>query len=124
MGSDTKSLPYVPLWDLTPNLVRIALRSSVSNYDGADRLAEHFSEAGLPYPNLFCEELVGGSPVSPLYGSLAELLQTLQPQLERMRIMTADTIAIDGLESRLRDAVVEARSQICGPAQVCAWARL
>ena len=124
IASDTKSFPYVPLWDLTTNLVRIALKSSVSNYDGADRLAEHFSEAGLPYPSLFCEELVGGSVESPLYGSLAELLQTLQPQLERMRIMAAETIALDGLESRLRDAVVKARSQIYGPAQVCVWARL
>jgi SAM-dependent methyltransferase len=124
MDSDTKSLPYVPLWDLTAKLVRVALQSSVPNYLGADRLVEHFSEAGLPYPNLFCEELVGGSPDSPLYGSLAELLQTLQPQLERMRIMTAETIAMDGLEDRLRDAVVEERSQIYGPAQVCAWARL
>jgi SAM-dependent methyltransferase len=124
MGGVTKSLPYVPLWDLTINLVRIALQSSVSNYDGADRLAEHFSAAGLPYPHLFCEELVGGSADSPLYGSLAELLHTLQPQLEKMRIMPAETIATDGLESRLRDAVVEARSQIYGPAQVCAWARL
>jgi len=75
MGSTTKSFPYVPLWDLTTNLVRIALQSSVPNYDGADRFVEHFSEAGLPYPNLFCEELVGGSTDSPLYGSLAELLQ-------------------------------------------------
>ena len=124
IASDTKSFPYVPLWDLTTNLVRIALKSSVSNYDGADRLPEHFSEAGLPYPSLFCEELVGGSVESPLYGSLAELLQTLQPQLERMRIMAAETIALDGLESRLRDAVVKARSQIYGPAQVCVWARL
>jgi ubiquinone/menaquinone biosynthesis C-methylase UbiE len=124
MGSITKSFPHVPLWDLTTNLVRIALRSSVSNYEGADRLAEHFSEAGLPHPNLFCEELVGGSADSPLYGSLAELLQTLQPQLERMKIMTAETIAMDGLESRLRDAVIEARAQIYGPAQVCAWALL
>jgi ubiquinone/menaquinone biosynthesis C-methylase UbiE len=124
MASITKSSPYVPLWDLTTNLVRIVLQSSVSNYDGADRLVEHFSEAGLPYPNLFSEELVGGSADSPLYGSLAELLQTLQPQLERMRIITTETIALDGLESRLRDAVVEARSQIYGPAQVCAWARL
>jgi ubiquinone/menaquinone biosynthesis C-methylase UbiE len=124
MTGVTKSLPYVPLWDLTINLVRIALQSSVSNYDGADRLGEHFSEAGLPYPHLFCEELVGGSTDSPLYGSVAELLRTLQPQLERMRIMTAETIAMDGLEGRLRDAVIEARSQIYGPAQVCAWARL
>jgi ubiquinone/menaquinone biosynthesis C-methylase UbiE len=124
MGSITKSFPHVPLWDLTTNLVRIALRSSVSNYDGADRLAKHFFEAGLPFPNLFSEELVGGSADSPLYASLAELLQTLQPQLERMGIMTAETIAMDGLESRLRDAVIEARSQIYGPAQVCAWALL
>jgi ubiquinone/menaquinone biosynthesis C-methylase UbiE len=124
IASDTKSLPRVPLWDLTTKLVRIALRSSVSNYDGADRLVEHFSQAGLPCPDLFCEELVGGSLDSPLYGSLAELLQTLQPQLEKMRIMPAETIAMDGLESRLRDAVVEAHSQVFGPGQVCAWAWL
>jgi hypothetical protein len=109
---------------ITTNLVRIALRSSVSNYDGSDRLAERFSEAGLPYPKLSREELVGGSTDSPLYGSLAELLQNLQPQLERMRIMTAETVAMDEFESRLRDAVIETRSQIYGPAQVCAWARL
>jgi len=54
--------------------------------------------------------------VDPLYGSLAELLQTLQPQLERMGIMTAETIVMEWLESRLRDAVIEARSQIYGPA--------
>ena len=124
MGEDTTSFPCVPLWDLTVNLVRTALRSSVPNYHGADRLVQHYSEAGLPYPQLFCEQLVGGSADSPLYGALAEILQTIQPQLERMGIMTAETIAMEGLESRLRDAVVKARSQIYGPAQVCAWARL
>jgi SAM-dependent methyltransferase len=124
MGDDTKSTPYVPLWDLTADLVRTALQASVPNYHGADRLVEHFSEAGLPYPHLFCEKLIGGSADSPLYGSLAELLKTLQPQLKRMRIVATETIAIEGLESRLRDAVVEARSQIYGPAQVCVWARL
>jgi hypothetical protein len=96
----------------------------VPNYDGADRLVEHFSDAGLPHPDLFCEKLIGSGASSPLYGSLVELLQTLQPQLEKMRIMTSDTIAMEGLETRLRDAVVAARSQIYGPAQVCAWARL
>jgi hypothetical protein len=60
MGSVAKYAPYVPLWDLTANLVRIALQSSVSNYDGADR-SWSISEARLPYPNLFCEELVRGS---------------------------------------------------------------
>ena len=41
----------------------------------------------------------------------------LLPQLARMRVLTADTIAIETFETRLRDAVVEARSQIVGPGQ-------
>jgi hypothetical protein len=41
-----------------------------------------------------------------------------------MRLMPTERIAIEGLESQLRDAVVEARSQIYGPGQVCAWVRL
>jgi ubiquinone/menaquinone biosynthesis C-methylase UbiE len=124
VGDDTGSFPRVPLWDLAGSLVRIAFQSSMQNYYGADRLVEHFSEAGLPHPNLFCEKLVGGDADSPLYGSLAELLQSLQPQLDRMRIVSGETFTMAGLEKRLRDAVVEARSQVFGPAQVCAWARL
>ena len=50
MGDDTGSFPHVPLWDRTANLIRIAFQSSLQNYYAADRLAEHFSEAGLPYP--------------------------------------------------------------------------
>jgi hypothetical protein len=80
--------------------------------------------AGLPYPHLFCEKLVGGSAHSPPYGWLAELLERLQPQLDRMRIVPGETFTTERLESRLRDAVVEARSQVFGPGQVCAWARL
>jgi hypothetical protein len=37
-------------------------------------------------------------------------------------VVTAETVAVDTLESRLRSAVVEARSQVEGPVQVCAWA--
>jgi hypothetical protein len=36
----------------------------------------------------------------------------------------ADAIGIKTFETRLRDAVAEARSQIVGPAQFCAWARV
>jgi ubiquinone/menaquinone biosynthesis C-methylase UbiE len=122
MSDDIKSFPYVPLWEMTFNLVRIALQSAVPNYQGIDRLVEDFFEAGLPCPHLFCEKLIGGGADSPLYGSLAELLHTFQPRLER--ITTEVTVVTEGLEGRLRDAVVEARSQIYGPDQVCAWVRL
>jgi SAM-dependent methyltransferase len=124
VSDDTGSFPHVPLWDVTVSLIRTALQSSLQNYYAADRFVEHFSDAGLPCPHLFCEKLVGGSADSPLYGSLAELLQSLQPRLDRMRIVLGDTFTMESLESRLRDAVVESRSQIFGPAQVCAWAWL
>jgi ubiquinone/menaquinone biosynthesis C-methylase UbiE len=124
VGDDAVSFPHVPLWDVTVNLIRIALQSSLQNYYAADRFVEHFSEAGLPYPHLFCEKPVGGGADSPLYHWLAELLQSLQPQLDRLRIVSGETFTTKRLESRLRDAVVEARSQIFLPAQVCAWARL
>jgi ubiquinone/menaquinone biosynthesis C-methylase UbiE len=124
VSDDTGSFPRVPLWDVTVSLIRTALQSSLQNYYAADRFVEHFSDAGLPCPHLFCEKLVGGSADSPLYGSLAELLQSLQPRLDSMRIVLGDTFTMESLESRLRDAVVESRSQIFGPAQVCAWAWL
>jgi hypothetical protein len=50
--------------------------------------------------------------------------KAFNPQLDRMRIVSGETFTMEGLESRLRNAVIEARSQIFGPAQVCAWARL
>jgi ubiquinone/menaquinone biosynthesis C-methylase UbiE len=124
VSDETESFPRVPLWDLVANLIRIACQSSMPNYYGAERLVEHFSEAGLPHPQLFCETLAGGGADSPLYRSRAELLHSLQPQLERMRIVPKETITMEGLDRRLREAVVEARSQIFGFAQVCAWAQL
>ena len=86
-----------------------ALQSSVPNFHGADRLVEHFSEAGLPYPNLFSEELVGGSPDSLLCGSLAELLQS---QLEKFGSCRRKRLEWNGLkaDSKMQSSKRAARS--------------
>jgi hypothetical protein len=89
----------------------------------SDRLIEFFSEAGLPQPDLFCEIPVGGGIDSPLYAWVAETLWSYLPQLAKMGILFGELVGIETLESRLREAVVAARSQIEGPGQVCAWAR-
>src|SRR4030095_2047877 len=57
VGADTGSFPQVARGHVPANLVRTACQSSLQNYYAADRLVEHFSEAGLPYPHLFCEKL-------------------------------------------------------------------
>jgi hypothetical protein len=57
----------------------------------------------------------------PHYAWLADTTRTFLPQMVQIGVATAESVAIETLESRLRSAVVEARSQVEGPAQVCAW---
>ena len=111
------SRPSVPLWQVTGDFILTASQSALPHYDVAERLIESFLDAGLPEPDLFCETLVGGGVDSPLYGWAAETLQSFLPQL-------GEVVGIASLASRLREAVVAARSQIVGPGQVCAWARV
>jgi hypothetical protein len=75
-------------------------------------------------PTLFCDSPAGGGEDSPSFAWAAETPKSFVPQFVRMRILTADSIAIETLETRLRDAVVGARSQIVGPAQFWGWARV
>jgi ubiquinone/menaquinone biosynthesis C-methylase UbiE len=117
------SLPPVPLWQVTGNFIQMACQSALLHYDVSNRLIDSFFKAGLPRPDLFCETLVGGGIDSPLYAWVAETLQSFLPQLAKMGIVAGELVGIETLESRLREAVVEARSQVVAPGQVCAWAR-
>ena len=123
-GQSLQSHPEVSLWQQAGEWLRMAFQAAAPHCDAGGRLIEHFSGAGLPQPTLFCESLVDGGEDSPLYGWAADTLESVMPQLVKMRILTEDTIAIDTFERRLRTAAVEARSQVVGPAQFCAWTRI
>jgi hypothetical protein len=105
-------------------LILTAFREALPHGDSALRLIEHFVDAGLPSPKLFGEQPIGGGADSPFYSWLTETLRSVQPQLVKMGIVTADGLALGTLEDRLRREVVEARSQVSGPVQICAWTRL
>jgi SAM-dependent methyltransferase len=123
-GQVVQSLPSVSLWQRAWEWSQMALEAVAPHCDAGGRLIEHFSRAGLPQPTLFCERPVGGGEASPLYAWTAETLESFLPQLLRMGVLTADTVAIGTFETRLRNAVVEARSQLIGLAQYCAWAKI
>lgn len=120
-GQVVQSLPSVSLWQQAGEWIRMAFQAVAQHHDAGGRLIEHFCCAGLPQPTVFCESPVGRGEDSPLVAWIAETLESFLPQLAKMRILTADTIAIETFEDRLRTAAVEARSQIVGPAQFCAW---
>jgi ubiquinone/menaquinone biosynthesis C-methylase UbiE len=123
LHGETRSLPRVQLWDQVTEWCLLAFRAAAPHFDAAGRLVEHFCNAGLPHPTLFCETPVGGGPQSPLYRWATETLRSVLPKLAEMGMVTAESVAIDTLETRLRTAVLAAQSQILGPAQICAWAR-
>jgi hypothetical protein len=118
------SRPDVALWRQTADWLLTTFRRGVPSWDAAGRLIEHFYNAGLPQPELFSETLIGGGVDAPLYAWLAGVARTLLPRMIETGVVAAETVAIDTLESRLRSAVVEARSQVEGTAQVCAWTRV
>ena len=118
------SLPHVALWQQATEWLLTTFRSAAPSWDAAARLIEHFSNAGLPQPQLFSETPVGGGVDAPYYAWLAVVARTLLPRMVETGVATAESVAIDTLESRLRSAVVDARSQVEWPAQVCAWTRV
>ena len=123
-GQGVQSLPTVSLWQQAGEWIRMAFQAAAPHHDAGGRLIEHFSRAGLPQPTVFCESPVGRGEDSPLVAWIADTLESFLPQLAKMRILTADTIAIETFEDHLRTALVEAKSQIVGPAQFCAWTRV
>jgi SAM-dependent methyltransferase len=119
-----RSLPPVPLWHQAGEWLRAAFRSTVPHCDAGGRLVEHFAEAGLPRPDVFCEVPVGGGDDSPLYAWVAGTLESVLPHLARTQVPAADLHPISTFDDRLRAAVVGSRSQLVGPPQFCAWARV
>ena len=118
------SRPHVALWQQASEWLLTTFRGAAPSWDAAARLIEHFSNAGLRQPQLFSETPVGGGVDAPYYAWLAGVARTLLPRMVETGVVTAETVAIDTLESRLRSAVVDARSQVEWPAQVCAWTRV
>jgi ubiquinone/menaquinone biosynthesis C-methylase UbiE len=124
LSGSFNSRPRVTRWDAAGNLILAAFREALPHYDSANRLMEHFSNAGLPRPNLFREMVIGGGTASPLYTWLADTMRSVWPQLVNMGIATQEARSAETLAARVRSAVVEARAEIEAPAQVCAWARV
>ena len=117
------SLPHVPLWDLIDKLLRLAFSTALPHYDAGDRLIQHFNDAGLPEPNLFCETHILGTADAPYYAWAVDTLRSLLPQLRRIGIVAEELIDMATLERRLREAILVAHSQVAGPPQICVWAR-
>ncbi|RMO78220.1 methyltransferase domain-containing protein [Pseudomonas syringae group genomosp. 3] len=119
-----ESSPKLPLLSDAAKWILAALQAGIPNHSCAERMIEHFFEAGLPQPKLSCERPTGGGEDSLLYGWTSETLKSIFPHLIRMGLVSPKTEHLDTFESRLREQALRARAQILGPTQITAWVKL
>jgi hypothetical protein len=86
-------------------------------------LYQVFLAAGLPGPSMRMDALIGGGPDCPAYELVADLVRSLLPVMEKLRIATAAEVNISSLEQRLRDEVVAAKGVVLSPGLIGSWSR-
>ena len=88
------------------------------------RLGETFLDAGLPFPTIAAEIIVGGGPGSCVYAWLASTLISVVPRLAQLGLSLPPGVAADyTLAGRMEEEAIRLGSQILAPAQFGAWTR-
>jgi len=69
------------------------------------------------------DALIGGGPQCPLYEIVAELIQSLLPAMEKLKIASAAEVVISTLAQRMRDEVVDLKGVVLSAGFIGAWSR-
>ena len=105
-------------------LVGEAFRRAGAPPDFGRRLGKTFLDAGLAFPTIMCETVVGGGPRSHLYAWIANTLISVIPRLESLGLALPLEMPADGtLAERIEEDAVRLGSQLLAPAQFGAWTR-
>jgi ubiquinone/menaquinone biosynthesis C-methylase UbiE len=116
--------PPCPFWDEIYALLSESFRRAGCPPDFGRRVGKAFTDAGLPFPTILAESLIGGARGSYLYPWIASTLLSVVPRMAQFGLKMPDGVAADDtLAGRLEDAVLTAGSQIWGPTQFGAWTR-
>jgi hypothetical protein len=89
-----------------------------------DRLYATFRAAGLPGPRLHVAAPMGGGPEWEGYAQAAGVLRSVLPLLLRLAVATADEVAVESVEERLRAETVAGGGVVKMPELASAWVRL
>ncbi|WP_122454556.1 class I SAM-dependent methyltransferase [Pseudomonas viridiflava] len=119
-----ESSPDMPVLGEVAHLIAAAFNTGGANKGAPLNMIRQFSEAGLPQPELFCQQLIGGGDHSVLYRWAAETLKSVYPYLISIGRVAMDQEYLDTLEIRLRAEAVANSAQVLGPVQITAWVRL
>lgn len=118
------SYPPCTIYDEAYALLGEAFRRAGAPPDFGRRLGKVFMDAGLPFPTIFGETIVGGGRGSYLYAWIANTLISVAPRLEALGLAAPAGMTIDhSLALRIEEEAVRLCSQLLAPAQFGAWTR-
>jgi ubiquinone/menaquinone biosynthesis C-methylase UbiE len=120
----TPSDPPCKLFDEVYALVGAAFEKAGAPPRYGRRMATAFTGAGLPFPTIVCDGIVGGGRASYLYRWVTNTLMSVVPRLESLGLALPEGVVADyDLHQRIEDAVIAAGSQVMAPTQYGAWCR-
>jgi SAM-dependent methyltransferase len=120
-----RSFPPAPTYEQCCRWIRETLRLLNVETCMGIKLHATFLAAGLRAPTMRMEAVVGGpSSVSDRVYLLANQVETMAPEMERLGVATAATMALETLVKRMEDDIRAESSVIVGRSEVGAWCRL
>jgi ubiquinone/menaquinone biosynthesis C-methylase UbiE len=118
------SFPICQLYDQVYSLMAEVFRRGGAVTDLGRRLGRMFLDAGLPFPTVVAETLIGGGSGSFLIPWVAQTLVNIVPRMADLQLPAPDDVVLDHtLADKLEEAVVTLGSQIMGSTQYGAWTR-
>jgi SAM-dependent methyltransferase len=117
-----RSVPSVPLADQALGWLRDTFKLAGVDIELGPKLHKIFEEAGLPPPEMRLGAEIGGYQ-SPGPGLLTNAMHVMLPLAERFGVATAEEVAIETLEQRIRDGLQTAQATMSSPNLIGAWAQ-
>jgi SAM-dependent methyltransferase len=120
----TPSYPQCPLFDQTCALVGAGFRASGTPTTFGRRFGKTYVDAGLPFPTIVSEGVVGGGPGSYIAAWAATTLISVLPRLAALGItLPPDFVVDETLADRIEEEAIRSGSQLICSTQYGAWTR-
>jgi hypothetical protein len=98
-------------------------RRGGAHHDIGRKLYHLFRQAGLPGPALVYHcSVAGGTATRPFCESIAEMVSSLLPRMEKFGIATAAEVQPETLADRLEREILAADAQLTYMPAIAAWA--
>jgi 2-polyprenyl-3-methyl-5-hydroxy-6-metoxy-1,4-benzoquinol methylase len=121
--ANARSLPVAPLFERCVTWIKQTLTATGAQTQLGLELYPAFVAAGLPGPSMRMDALIGGGSHCPAYEIVADVVQSLLPVMEKLKIASAADVGISTLAQRMRDEVVALKGVVVSAGFIGAWSR-